>query len=198
MLWSVQRATGAPDDFKALFERFRPPASVGVVEFGDGGGSGFLKGFESRPLGEEGAGERGEEITADELQGLGEAVFEGLGEFVGEAGADADELAAFFGEQGDLVGEWIRGGPWLEVLVALVDEEGEGVGIASVVFGARGVEGFPVFLDDGGIDEVEAQEAELAEEVDEVLARLFDAEGDVATGREVLFQLADPEEQGFG
>ena len=53
-------------------------------------------------------------------------------------------------------------------------------------------------FDDGGIDEVEAQEAELAEEVDEVLARLFDAEGDVATGREVLFQIADPEEQGFG
>ena len=189
---------GVLDELNARFDDFGAAAAMSIVELGDGGGFGFLKRLEGGPFGQEGAGERCVEIAAGEFEGLGETVFEGLGESIGEAGADADELAAFFGEQGDLIGKWIDGNPGLKPGVALEDKKREGVGVAAVILGAGGAEGFAVFLDDGGVDEIEAEKGELAEEVDQVLTRLLNAEGNGVALWKGFFEFPDPGEQGLG
>ncbi len=186
---------GVADDLETFFDDLGATAPLLVVELGNGCGPGFLKCMERGPFGEEGAGERCEEVAPDEIEGLGKGVLEGLGELVGEAGADADELAAFLGEQRDLVGERIGRFPGLKPCVALMHEECDRMGVAAIVLGAGGAEAFAVFLDDGRIDEVEAQEIELAEEVDQVLAGLLDAQGDAAAGRQFVFKIADPGQQ---
>ena len=101
---------GGGDEGESFFDDFGTTASLFVVELGDGGGAGFLETLEGGPFGKQGAGEWGEEVAADELEGLGVVVFEGLGEAVGEAGADVDELAALFDEGVDLVREGVGGG----------------------------------------------------------------------------------------
>ena len=183
---------GVCDELKTFFDHFGAPASLFVVEAGDGGGAGFLEVLEGGPFGEQSAGERGEEVTANELEGLWEVVFEVLGEAVGEAGAGVDELAAFFGEGGNLMGERVGNGEGLKAGVTFVKEEGQGVGVAPVVFGFGGAERFAVAFNEGGVDEVEFEEGKLGEEVDKVLARLFDTEGDVGSGGELVLEASDP------
>jgi len=101
---------GFLDEFETFLDDFGTTAALLAVELGDGAGAGFLDGLEGGPFGEQGDGERSEEVTPDELEGLGVVVFEGLGEFVGEAGANVDELASLLNEGGDLVGERVGGG----------------------------------------------------------------------------------------
>lgn len=189
---------GFGDEFEALFDDFWAATALLVVELGDGGGLGFLDGLEAGPFGEQGAGERGEEVAPDELEGLWVVVFEGLSELVGEAGADVNELASFFDEGGNLAREGVGGGVGLKSGVSFVDELGEGPGVSFVVFGPGGGEAFAVFFDDGGVDEIDGKEMKLAEEMDEVLAGLFDAEGDGLPVWDVGGELLDPGEEGFG
>ena len=186
------------DDFDAILNDFGAATAMGEVELGDGGWFCFLDGLKGRPFGEKGTSERGVDVAPDELEGLWEAVFEGLGEFVGQAGTDANELASLLGEQGDLVSQRIGGAPWLEFDVAFKHEERERFGIASVVFGAGWAEAFAVFFDDGRIGQVEAQECELAEEVNQVLARLLDAKRNGLAFRQGFFEFPDPGQQGLG
>lgn len=186
------------DELESFFDDLWPPAGVFVVELGDGGGPSFSKILKRGPFGEESTGERAEEVATDKMQCLWEGVLEGLSEFVRQAGANADELASLLGEQGDLVGNRVDGRPRLKSCVTFVDEECECVGITAVVLGAGGAEAFAVLLDDGGIDEEEVEEVELAEEVDEVLAGLLDAEGNGLAGWQGFFKALNPGKEGFG
>jgi len=76
--------------------------------------------------------------------------------------------------------------------MSFVDESGESLGVAAVVLGAGGADGFTVAFDEGGVDEVDGEGFELTEEVDEVLAGLFDAEGDGLVVGEVGAEAFDP------
>lgn len=186
------------DQLETLLDDFRTAASLLVVKLGDRAGTSFLNCLEGGPFGEKGDGQRGEEVTPDKLEGLWVVVFEGLGEFVGKAGPDVDELAAFFDEGGDLVGQRVGDGVGLHGTIPFVDEAGEGLGVAPIILGAGGAEGFAVFFDDGGIDQIDRELVKLAEEAHQVLAGLLDAEGDGLAILELGGQLLDPGEKGFG
>ena len=168
---------GVADHLETLFDDFRAAALSGIIELLDGRRPRFSQGLEVGPIHQEIAGERRVKVAPAQFKRLREDFLEGLGEPVGEVGADINELTAFLGEQGDLVGERIMRGPWLEPSVPLKDEKIQRAGVSPVILGPGGAEAFAVFFDDGGVDEVEAQEIELAEEMDEVLARLLDADG---------------------
>jgi len=143
------------DELETVLNDFGATTSLGVIKLGEGSGAGFLEDLEGGPFCEQSAGKRGKEIATNELEGLWVVVFESLGEFVGEAGADVDELAPFFDEGGELMGEWIWVVEGLKLEVSLEDELRDGMSITTVIFCAGGAEGLAVFFNDGGVYEVD-------------------------------------------
>lgn len=186
------------DDFEAFLDGLGTTRTVGEIELFDGVGASLAQGLEGGPLFEEGERQRSEQVAAGQLESLREAVFEDLGEAVGGADAQIDKLTALLGEDGEFAGAGIVGLPRGQKVVLLEDEPGEMEGVLFVVLGAGGVEGFAVALEGDRIDQVQAQEVELAEEVQEAGARLLDAECGARAGREHGLNLASPGHHDFG
>lgn len=194
----VAHGHGVADEVESPLDGAGPAAGVGDVEPADRFPARLAEILKGGPFFEEGAGERGEEVAAGEIEGLGEAFLEDLGEFVGEAGADGDELAAFLHQGGETARGGIGGSPWFEVVVTFEGETCERAGVAAVVLGAGGAEALAEFLELGGVDQEEAQEVEAAEEIDEVLAGLLDAEGGGCAVPELAADLLGPRGERLG
>ena len=98
---------GALDGLDALVDDVDVAHMMGAEEALEGGAARELDGFEGRPLGEEVA-EDGGVFVVKPLEDVGEVVFQGTGEAIGETHVVADQTAAMFDE-------WLKGthrGAW--------------------------------------------------------------------------------------
>lgn len=93
---------GFCDECEAYFDGLGTPGAVLVVELLDGGWAGPLQGLQGGPLLEEGEGKAGVEIASRDLEGLGKAILEDLGETICGADAQVDELPALLSQDGEL------------------------------------------------------------------------------------------------
>ena len=91
--------------------------------------------MESGPFLEERERQSCVEIPSGELECLRKAVFEDLGEAVGDAAPKIDELAALQSEDGELAGLRIVGLPDLEQIVILEEKASQVEGVLLVVLG---------------------------------------------------------------
>lgn len=132
------------------------------------------------------------DLFAHEFECLRVIFLEGLSEFVRQACAYADKLSSFLDEGCNLVTKRIFVDVWLEAFVPFKDILSHGCCVAPVVLGPGCTEGFPVFFDDSRVFQINNELSELGEEVHEVLAGLFNTEGNGGVFRAILLKLIHP------
>lgn len=155
-----------------------------------------MKGFQSGPMGQEVAGHGGMKSAGDEVNRLGEVVFEGSAEGVAEAFLHIHGIASILHQKGEGTGVWVIGEPGGEILTMLLDKLQEEFCIGAVVLAAAGMEGFPEAGEGFGIERIEDEELIFHEGVDEGTSGLFKADSD-RTSVESGTQRGDPLGEGF-
>lgn len=173
----VAQADGLFDEFEAFVDELRPSAGVPVVEAAEGFGAGAPDGLECGPAREQITGEFGVKILAAQLEGLRVIALEFGGKPIGQARALIDESAAFFAQGAKLAGKRIIGSPEGQLIAALEEQLGKMETVGLVVLGPGEIEGFAPAFEGDGIDEVEIDKGEGAQEVGQVGAGLLDTDG---------------------
>jgi hypothetical protein len=178
---------GALDGMDAVVDDLGVAHVMGAEEVLTGGATRELHGFESGPWGEEVAENAGVFIV-EPLEDMGEVVFSGTGEAIGETHVVADQAAAMFDEWFAGTHRGALGGEGLALVARLEQELKLEFGVSGIVLGVAARDGFAVLGQGQRIDGEPDQKFILTQGIDERACIAFEAHGNGASFEPLAYE----------